>query len=201
MESLRRTERGYDRLVNFSDAVVAIAITLLVLPLVDLVSELDRNDAEADVWHLISENTFRFGAFALTFVVTTVFWMIHHRMFELIAGYDYTLVWLNTLWLAFVVLLPFTSGVVSETGFEDGAGLLYCGTMGLLSLSQGFISMYAKRHPELLASGVSPSDFTTRRAWIFFAFFVSVGLVSLWVPEAGSWLLLLLIPLGRVIPR
>lgn len=198
---MKQTQRGYDRLVNFSDAVVAIAITLLVLPLVDLVGELDNEVNDNDLWGLISANTFQFGAFALTFLVTTVFWMIHHRLFEAIGSYDYSLIWLNTLWLMFVALLPFASGVVSENGFENGAGLVYCANMGLLSLTQGFISVYVKRRPELLAPGVTPDELHTVRAWVFFGFFMAVGVVSLWVPQAGSWLLLLLIPLGRVLPR
>ena len=40
-----RTERGLDRLVNFSDATVAIAITVLLLPLVDIALEIEQDVA------------------------------------------------------------------------------------------------------------------------------------------------------------
>src|SRR5690606_5571513 len=89
----RRTERGLDRLVAFSDGVVAIAITLLVLPLLDVA-------ADDSSWHVWSDAGPRMQGFAITFAVVASFWVVHHRLFELIDGYNGRLVWANMLWLA-----------------------------------------------------------------------------------------------------
>lgn len=199
MNSVRHSERGFDRIVNFSDAVVAIAITLLVLPGVDLIDEI--NTDEGGLWHVLGENSYRFWAFLVTFAVTMVFWMVHHRLFEMIGDYDYNLMWINAMWLAFVVILPFTSGLVNETGFADGVGLIYCGNMALLSLSLGFVSVYVRRHPELLIEGVSADAMHVMRSWVYAAFFAAVGIASVWLSYNAAWLMLLLIPLGRVLPR
>src|SRR3712207_2209345 len=77
--SLRRvrTDRGLDRLVTFLDAVVAIAITLLVLPLVDVIPDEGR---DVDLGALLADEAGRFGAFALSFAVIAQLWLVHHRI-------------------------------------------------------------------------------------------------------------------------
>jgi uncharacterized membrane protein len=68
-------DRGFERLVAFVDAMVAIAITLLVLPLVELTSEVDDY---ASVGALLRENQSQVWAFLLSFAVIARLWFVQH---------------------------------------------------------------------------------------------------------------------------
>ncbi|MFP3380774.1 TMEM175 family protein, partial [Bacillus sp. SIMBA_069] len=76
--ALIRTERGLDRLVNFSDAAVAIAITLLILPLVDAAGQIGHSS----FGEFIDKNFWEIFAFVVSFAVIARFWVVHHRIFE-----------------------------------------------------------------------------------------------------------------------
>lgn len=191
-----RTERGFDRLVNFSDAVVAIAITLLVLPLVEL-----AGDTDLGAFELVTQNSLAFVAFFATFAVTTIFWITHHQLFELMAAYDGRLLWLNSLWLLWIALFPFTSELINSGGFGAGAGLLYCGNMALLSATQGLIILHVRAQPRLWALDVAATDFHPGWAWTYAGFFAAVAAFSLAQPDLASWLMFGLFPLGRLKAR
>lgn len=90
---MRRTERGIDRFVFFTDAVVAVAITLLVLPLIDTAS----NIGGASVPEYIGENFTRIIAFVLSFAVVGRFWISHHQFIENITDYNRSALWLNMI--------------------------------------------------------------------------------------------------------
>jgi predicted permease len=89
---LVHTERGFDRIVNFSDATVAIAMTLLVLPLVDFGGETGEHDS---LWELLSENYTAIFAFVLSFLVIWSMWVNHHRVMEYFADYDSRVLFLH----------------------------------------------------------------------------------------------------------
>lgn len=196
MDATQRTERGFDRLVNFSDAVVAIAITLLVLPLTDLVSDPTASEGAFDV---IRNNWSTVGAFLLTFAVTAMFWLIHHRVFEFIGDYDPVLAWLNMLWLLLIVMLPFASGLLEEQGFQKTNGLVYCWILAGLSASLGLISLWVRTHPELLAKHASPNSMGRARSWAFAAYLFVLGLISLAAPDLAQWGMLGLFVLGQLL--
>ena len=87
----RAEERGLERLILFSDAVVAIAITLLVLPLTELRPEEGERRVElpaAEGDELLS--------FAISFIVIARFWFAHHGLFRHLVRMDRPLLWLNT---------------------------------------------------------------------------------------------------------
>ncbi|GHF49826.1 putative membrane protein [Amycolatopsis bartoniae] len=116
-----------ERLVFFSDAVVAIALTLLVLPLADSVPELVAEHRPAV--EVITGNGWQIGGFALSFVVIARQWVGHHRLFEQVKSYNSVLVWLNFAWLFTVAVVPLTSEVTGAYGRDRFTVLFYIGTI------------------------------------------------------------------------
>lgn len=191
--------RAVDRLINFSDAVVAVAVTLLALPLVDI-----RPAPGESVSQAIGDNIGSLIAFLFTFLVVALMWSAHNRILNGIRDFDGRLFWLNTVWLALVVLLPWVSAMFGESqmvgdGAEwPGIGTLYWGTLGLISLLGWVMSWHLSRHPELLddQEAATRTLGSARRGLIFGAYFIFIGLMSAIAPSIASWLPLGIIPLS-----
>ncbi|SFR77404.1 Uncharacterized membrane protein [Agromyces sp. CF514] len=181
-----RTERGLDRLVNFSDATVAIAITLLILPLVDLAGDLEG--ARFD--EFAAENFGAFIAFVVTFAVIGRFWVIHHRVFESVRDYSARLVWVNMLWLASIVFLPFAANAVSSMDTDNGSfDAVYIATMFVTTTAMLLIEIELLRHPELIDEDAA---FDLGRTVAVLAVLVIAGVLAYLVPAVGMlWVLLL----------
>ncbi|GAA1843174.1 TMEM175 family protein [Agromyces salentinus] len=185
---MARTERGLDRLVNFSDATVAIAITILILPLVDLAGDIgDQHFGE-----FFAANVGSFVAFVVTFAVIGRFWVIHHRVFELVRDYSPGLVWANMLWLASIVFLPFAANAVSTRESVDGSfDAAYIGTMIVTTTAMLIIDLTLRREPALLVDGAVGAIDPSRSISVLVALLVA-GLLAFLVPAIGMlWVLLL----------
>jgi uncharacterized membrane protein len=118
----------FNRIVAFSDGVFAIAITLLVLSLTVPTSE----DA---VWDTLWDERRELFAYGISFAVLGKLWISHHRFFSVLERFDGTLMALNLLYLAFVVMVPYTSEVLGEHGQSAGAVVLYASVMLLVSVT------------------------------------------------------------------
>jgi uncharacterized membrane protein len=121
-----RTDRGLDRLISFVDAVVAIAITLLVLPLVEVLA---GAAPDMDLDAVLAGDAAQFGAFLLSFVVIARLWLAHHRLIEQVGAYDPAFVLVNLAWILTVVVLPFATQLVAVYGRDRLAIAAYIGTM------------------------------------------------------------------------
>src|SRR5580658_9343962 len=100
------TERAVERLIFFTDAVAAIAITLLILPLVAVVTT-DANKSK-DIFELsfINDNLGQLRAFGLSFVIIARFWMANHEILADVVRATSTLMWLDIFWVFTIVVLP-----------------------------------------------------------------------------------------------
>ncbi|MFD7160900.1 TMEM175 family protein [Kribbella sp. NPDC059898] len=139
--------RDPDRLVLFTDAVVAIAITLLVLPLVDLVPEVKSHGGDAV--SVITEHRQEIFTFLLSFVVIANFWLGHHRVFEHVRAYTPAIMRLNLLWLLTIVVLPFPTEIVGAFHSDRFTAGVYTGTILALSITQTAITWLVSGHKEL----------------------------------------------------
>jgi uncharacterized membrane protein len=195
-----RTERGLDRLVNFSDATVAIAITLLILPLVDAASQIGRQSFGG----FVAENFWEILAFVISFAVIARFWVVHHRVFESVRSYDAAMIWFNFLWLLAIVAIPFSANVLSNgAGERPDVYALYIGNMIVASLAMRLIGVDLYRHPELMTEeGRANID---RTAGIAELILMALALVlAVLIPAVNMfWLFLLFLagPLHALIRR
>ena len=146
---------GVGRLEAFSDGVLAIVITLLILDIhvpADASGHLAR--ALGDQWP-------QYAAYLLSFFVVGVIWLNHHATVQLLARTDHRLQVLNLLLLLPVTVLPWPTALLAEyarVGTEADqrtAVLVYGGTSSLMALFFNVLWRYLLRHPELHKSGVS----------------------------------------------
>jgi uncharacterized membrane protein len=195
--------RSFDRLVNFTDAVVAIAITLQLLPLVDI----DGPTGEQTVWDVLSMNYGQINAFLLSFIIVIVMWLQHNRVFNVMKQLDGTIVWLNIGWLASIAFLPWPAAMYGDAASLEieghgGAAMLYWFNLALISIFGSLIAWHAHRHPKLLEKGVLERGWLAHqrlarvRSIVYPSYFILIGLISEVVPAYAGWLALGLIPIG-----
>lgn len=105
---------GLERIVFMSDAVFAIALTLLALEikLPPLEHPLMPGEFAGAILGLLP----KFYSYVLSFLVLGVYWVAHHRDFGSVTRYDARLIWLNLFTLMCVAFLPFSSALLGEYG-------------------------------------------------------------------------------------
>ena len=137
-----RREFQLDRLILFSDAVFAIAITLLII---EIKTPVLPEYTSAALMHALREKFSEFFAFLLSFAVIGVFWVSHHRLFGYVTGYTTRLLWLNLHMLLWIVFVPFTSGLNSHFGGMDIVWIIYSLNMFMISTSIFFLYRYVSK--------------------------------------------------------
>jgi uncharacterized membrane protein len=177
-----KTTHGYGRLVGFSDGVVAIAITLLILPLVDAASDYD-----GDTGTFVMEHLGKLLVFLLSFAVIGNFWLVHHRTFERITSYNSGLLWANLLWLLSIVFLPFPTALLASSPSGDRATYaLYVGTMVVTVAAEALMQGIIVRHPELQADEIR-GTLTLRPYLTPLAIMLFALLIASVFPSIGLW--------------
>jgi uncharacterized membrane protein len=180
-----------DRMVAFTDAAVAIALTLLVLPLVDIVPEAAHSGEDAV--ELIGRNLAPIGSFLLSFGVIARFWAAHHRLF----GYEHRLtrglVQLNLLWVLTIAVLPFPTEMIASFASRRYVVALYLAVLLVCSASISAMTITMRRTAirDGTVGGV-PEEFVVG-ALASTATMVVALVVELVFPATGPWALLILL--------
>jgi uncharacterized membrane protein len=182
------TRRGFERFLLFTDAVVAIAVTLLILPVVDAVLQADA----ASTLDLLDQLQGELFGFLLSFAVIVVLWLAHQQVFARVVEPSPELVWLNVGWLLSIILLPCSTALIADHGNEQATVLLYVGNVALSMYCLGGALWVLVRHPHLLVPGgtVTPDD--RHEAMINSALVTLAFILALLVPALNFWVMTLL---------
>ena len=170
-------ERALDRIIFFSDAVFAIAMTLLVL---DLRVPLAGAISDRALWHALGRQLPSFWSFALSFFVIGILGMAHQRKFRLIRRYDDRILWLNLLFLFCIAFLPYPTAVLGRTGGR-AATILYASSMAMTGIVSWLLTIYAFGKHRLIDPDVEPSlvsHWSRRAASLPLVFLISIPVES-----------------------
>ncbi len=156
------TSNSTERLILFSDAVFAIAMTLLVLEI--KVPELSSEQVEAgELAQALQEEWTHLFGYALSFLFIGITWLTHHNIWKFIQRITGGLMWLNILQLMLVAFMPVPTALIAIYGPASRiAPISYALTGAAIGLLHVAVWSYARRH-DLLDPVVEPDMYVMVR--------------------------------------
>ncbi len=192
MNDLKKREIPFERVLFFSDAIVAIAITLLALDL-----KLDLPGSTPLTFDDLLLPWKNYLAFFLSFINIASFWRTHHQMYSYIQKMDERTMSYNIGWLFFIVTLPFSTGVLSNHFGDSAAIFLYSLNIFALSVFQNFIWDGSDMKKDFIDTE-KLSDEERKRFRVMSNFEMANGLLcvilSFFVPKITFYLLFFKVP-------
>jgi uncharacterized membrane protein len=188
----------FERLLFFSDAVFAIAITLLIIEV--HLPELPSDPGNEDIVDAVRAVLPAIFAYALSFATIGLYWLAHWRRYRYVDGVDERLVALNLLLLGLVAFIPFPTAMIGEHGDLEVVVAIYALSLSAAGLMGPLTWLYAWR-AGLVRRGVT-AQFARYAAFRGFSvplvMLASLVLLPVLGPSAVevSWLLILPVQLG-----
>ena len=181
-----KTDHALERLVFFSDAVFAIAITLLVIEI--HVPELPYRSPPQAYWEALAHLAPSFVSFGISFFVIGMFWMGHHRAFSLAGRYDGSILGWNLLLLGLIAFMPFMTALLGRYYGAPVPTGLYWGWMVLIALVNLKVNSVATG-PAMLGEQAAPgaaADVRRRSRSVLLASLTAFAL-ALFFPLAAAF--------------
>ncbi len=187
---------GTVRLEAFTDGVIAIVVTLLVLEL--HVPSAEGEELSGALVALLP----KLASLAVSFATVAIYWVNHHHFFERVRYTDWRVLWLNNHFLFWLSLIPFTTALVGDHIDQPVAVATYA--LNLMLTGGAFVVMgqYALFGGALVDESVPMAERWSerRRGWAgVSAFAVAVVMAYVWSP--GALILIAGIPLAYFVPN
>ena len=185
-----KKEFQLERMILFSDAVFAIAITLLAIEL--KVPAIITDVTDHKLAESLNEMIPKFIGFLISFLIIGQYWTTHHRLFGFVVNYNLRLMWLNLFFLLAVILMPFTSAFYSEyiSYFLKTPVILYIGNICFLGFMNYLMWRYVSDPKHALSEGlIKPvANYYSMRAIAVPFIFLLMALVYLIFPHIAIWM-------------
>jgi uncharacterized membrane protein len=185
------------RIEAFSDGVFAIIVTLLVLELkVPSLQDL-RSVTELD--HKLLELLPKLLSWLISFIILCKFWLNHHHILGLARHANYTMVWLNCLFLMSQSFVPFPTALMGEYSTNPLAVSLFGAVMAINTVLFIALHAYILGHlikPELV---IAQPPHVIRKSFVgVFSYLIGAG--AAWFSVHAAFIVYLLTPLFFIVP-
>jgi len=185
--------RAVDRLIFFSDAVVAIAITLLAIDL-----PVPHGSTLHAFWSSVHDNGLHYLAFLVSFYSIAAKWTNHHDAFRYTRRMDSRLRWLNMVWLLMIVIIPFATRLLTEPGHQSlDVNALEYGFYALVQSLGAAIMIIMLRHMAAHRQAPDMPPLTlTSLAWQSYVLALAFGLsIPVFFATRYGWVVWIAVPL------
>ncbi|XP_076856924.1 endosomal/lysosomal proton channel TMEM175 isoform X2 [Brachyhypopomus gauderio] len=142
------------RLLAYSDALISIIATVMILPVAHTKFH-DNEELKESIQMLL---TTKIGVYLITFLIVTVAWAAHIRLFQVIQRIDDTLALLNLACMMLITFLPYTFSLMATFPNNSLGVLLFCACVIVIGLIQAVIVLYGFSRPFLLNEHIQMSD-------------------------------------------
>ncbi|MEO7177977.1 MAG: TMEM175 family protein [Allosphingosinicella sp.] len=195
MGGVGKVDHALERLVFFSDAVFAIAITLLVIEIHP--SHLPMGSPDRDYWLALAELWPSLLGYFVSFAVIGLFWMGHHRAFALAGRYHPKILLWNMGLLLTIAFMPFVTAWLAQNLYARPPALLYCGAM-LAAAAFNVMVVRIATGPDMVGPNASAQDiFYVRRRSLSVVLGAAVAIVLGFMLPQMAQAGLVTIPLWR----
>ena len=186
-----RKEFQLERLILFSDAVFAIAITLLVIEI--KIPEIPEGEVTDNaLLHKLAQLIPKFVGFLVSFLLIGQYWIVHHRMFGYVINFSGKLIWLNIFFLLAVALMPFSTGFYSEYVMSNTMTpvIFYTANIAGLGIVNFFMWRYISNPKTNLTENLTQpmARFFSARALAVPVIFIVFSFVYLYNPKIAFWI-------------
>jgi uncharacterized membrane protein len=182
-------ETDLARMARIGDSVFAVVVTLLAYRVRIPSHEALTGGQLAPLKPFLTD----LAAVVMSFIVASMFWIGHWRVFRRMQRSDYGFVALNLAFLGTLILLPISTSVMSVAGDSSMGALAYSANLFLLATAETFFRRYARRlDPRVFGS--SPLLLSTSLLMLLFG---GAAIVSLVWPAAcpALWSMAIVVPL------
>ncbi len=186
------------RLETLVDGIFAIAMTLLVLGLAvpTIHGPLTNESVQNAIYSLLPN----FKALVVSFVLLAVFWKIHHRIFKQITKINGMLLWINMLWLLFIVLVPFSTSLTGDYGqFTISNVIFNINMIGIATLL--YLNWHYADHKDFIHEKIKREEISITK--ILNLSFIIIALIALGlsyvIPSYSEVIYIVMIPMDIII--
>lgn len=150
-----------ERIVFFSDAVMAIAITLLVIEIHPPELETTASGAQHYQFnHLVGQLI----GFLVSFMVIGQFWVSHHRLFNFVRNFNLKMIWLNMFFLFSIALMPFSTSFYTERINMFVPFAFYCGNIFFTGIFNYLLWTYVTNHKDFISDDLDKEKIRKSKA-------------------------------------
>ena len=177
--------RAAERLTFFSDAVVAIAMTLLAIDL-----PVPEGSTVSVFWTSVEHDEGHYATFLVSFAVIAAAWRDHHELFQYAKRTDARLLLLNTGWLLTIVLNPFATKLLIAGGQSLTTHALRFGFYALLQVLESAALYAMLRHMIAGRLADPPQPVVNRMIRRAYSLMIGFGVsIPVFFVTTNAWLL------------
>lgn len=189
-----------NRIETLVDGIFAIAMTLLVLDLA--VPHLNAPLSNMVIQHALYGLLPSFISLVVSFVLLAMFWNIHHRIYSQIKSVNTTLLWVNMIWLLFIVLVPFSASLNGDYGDFTISDIIF--NLNMIGIAVVlFLNVYIINRSDFLHENADMAQLKSseKSTLLFIAIALLALALAFITPRWGNLVYLLIFPLEMLIDR
>ena len=187
------------RIQALADGIFAFAMTLLVLNLI--LPDPTNLPQETELHEMLLEQAQAFYNYALSFLLLAIFWMIHSQQLHIIKETSLTHLWMNMIILLFIVLVPFSTSLMSDYPTDTLANLVFAVNMFIIGALYYFNWHYAVKGRNIIDDKIDIKRVeVARRRSLLTPCIAVIAIVLAFIAPEFTGLSFLLIPILRFVP-